>query len=102
MNPIAAASLITPQNIGEAVSVVKDAAKAAGDFESLFASMMLKEMRKSLDPETLFGGDSGDVYGGLFDQFLGQQIADGGGFGLARMVKEALEKNSLPKIGTIV
>lgn len=92
MAPIAAASLINSQTVSDVVSVTKDATKVASDFESLFASLMLKEMRKSLDPGTLFGGDSADVYGGLFDQFLGQQIADGGGFGLARMVKEAMAK----------
>ena len=55
----------------------------------MFASQLLKEMRKTLDPETMFGGDSGDVYGGLFDMFLGQQMADSGGLGLAKMLTEA-------------
>ncbi len=64
--------------------------RVAKDFESLFASQMLKEMRKTLDPETMFGSDSGDVYGGLFDQFVGQQMAQGGGFGLAKMLRETL------------
>ncbi len=69
--------------------------QVASDFESLFASQMLKEMRKTLDPETMFGGDSGDVYGGMFDQFVGQQMARSGGFGLARMLRETLQKEQL-------
>lgn len=75
----------------------QDAAKVAGDFESLFASLMLKEMRKTLEPDTLFGHDSSDVYGGLFDLFLGQQVAQTGGIGIARMVREALARNREPQ-----
>jgi flagellar protein FlgJ len=47
-------------------------------------------MRKTLDPETMFGGDSADVFGGMFDLFLGQQMVQNGGLGLARMLREAL------------
>ncbi len=69
-----------------------DTEKVAKDFESVFNSMMLSEMRKSLEPGSLFGEDSGDVYGGMFDQFLGQHMADSGGIGLAKMVREALDR----------
>ncbi len=69
----------------------------ATDFESLFTSQMLKEMRKSLDPETMFGSDPGDVYGGMFDQFVGQQIAQSGGIGIAKMVRETLKRESQAK-----
>ena len=68
----------------------REASRVAKDFESVFASMMLKEMRKTLEPGGMFGEDSNDVYGGLFDQYLGQQMSEGGGFGLARMVRESL------------
>lgn len=66
--------------------------KVAKDFEGVFTSMMLKEMRKTLEPGSLFGEDSSDIYGGLFDQFLGQHMADSGGIGLARMIQESLVK----------
>jgi Rod binding domain-containing protein len=66
--------------------------KVAKDFESVFTSMMLKEMRSSLEPGSLFGEDSNDVYGGMFDQYMGQHMADGGGIGLAKMVREALDR----------
>ena len=104
MPPIAAASLIDPSSLGELASATRDAAQAASgtaakvasDFESVFASLMIKEMRKTLQPESLFAGDSGDVYGGLFDLFLGQQMAQGDGFGLARMVRESLDRQQGP------
>ena len=68
--------------------------KVAKDFESVFASMMLKEMRKSLEPGSLFGDDSSDVYGGMFDQFMGQHMSESGGLGLASMIRQALEKSA--------
>jgi Rod binding domain-containing protein len=48
-------------------------------------------MRQSLDQGSLFGDDRADIYGGMFDMFLGQHIAQGGGLGIARMVKHQLE-----------
>ncbi len=71
----------------------QDPEKVAKDFEGVFASMMLKEMRKSLEPGSLFGDDSNDVYGGLFDQHIGQHISESGGFGLAKMIRESLVKS---------
>jgi len=68
------------------------AAKVAQDFESVFASMLLKEMRQSLEPGSLFGEDSGDVYGGLFDKYFGDQMTKGNGLGLSRMMQQAIEK----------
>jgi Rod binding domain-containing protein len=56
-------------------------------FESLFVSMMLKEMRQSMSEEGLFAGDGADVYGGLFDMFLGQHVASQGAFGIADLLK---------------
>ena len=99
MLPIATTALSDSSSLLDVVDLVrsgKDAksekvAKVACDFESLFASQLLKEMRKTLDPDSLFGGDSGDVYGGLFDQYMGQQIAQNGGFGLAKMLREAVQ-----------
>ena len=73
-------------------------ARVAEDFEGVFASLLLKEMRKTLEPGTLFGEDSGDVYGGLFDMYLGQQMTQSGGFGLAKMVRESMERS--PSVNT--
>ena len=68
------------------------AAKVGHDFESVFASTMLKQMRQSLEPGSMFGQDSGDVYGGLFDRFMGDQLTKGQGLGLARMIEASIEK----------
>jgi Rod binding domain-containing protein len=61
-----------------------DARRAARELEATFVSMLLKEMRQTLEPDGgLFPGDTGDVQGGLFDLYLGQHLAAAGGFGLA-------------------
>jgi flagellar protein FlgJ len=65
--------------------------KAATGFESMFTSLVLKEMRQTLDSGSLFPGDTGDVYGGMFDLFIGQHIAQSGGFGIAAAVKRQFE-----------
>jgi len=59
-------------------------------FESIFTTMMVKEMRNTLEPETLFGGDKGDVLGGLFDFFMGQHLADSGRIGMAQVLQRQL------------
>lgn len=60
-------------------------------FEAMFLSMMLKEMRQALEPEGMFAGDVGDVQGGLFDFYLGKHLADSGGVGLAAAITRQLQ-----------
>ncbi|WP_437192234.1 rod-binding protein [Planctomicrobium sp. SH527] len=65
----------------------------AKQFESLFVSMLVKEMRQSSGSEDgLFPGDSSDTYGGMFDMFMGQHIAENGGIGMAESIREAVLK----------
>lgn len=59
-------------------------------FESLFVSMLLKEMRQSSSEDGMFAGDSADVYGGLFDTFLGQHIASQSTLGIADLVNQQI------------
>lgn len=67
--------------------------KVAKDFEGLFVSLVLKEMRQTLEPGSLFGSDAADLYGGLFDLFIGKHLVDAGGFGVAKMVKQYLNRH---------
>jgi Rod binding domain-containing protein len=68
----------------------KEVEKVARDFEAAFLTILLKEMRQTLEPNTMFEGDKSDVYGGMFDQFLGEHLAQAGALGIARMVKHHL------------
>lgn len=67
-----------------------DVEKVAQDFEAAFLSILLKEMRQTLEPSTMFEGDKSDVFGGMFDQFLGEHLAQAGALGIARLVKNQL------------
>ena len=100
MSPIQLASISFPGQSDSLQSLTDQAQlrdpssveRVAADFESLFVSMTLKEMRQTLQPETLFGSDTSDAYGGLFDLYLGQHIVEAGGFGIANMVRQYLGK----------
>ena len=59
-------------------------------FESMFTSALIKQMRESLEPGTMFGEDTSDVMGGLFDQFMGQHLAQAGMLGISKMVRQQL------------
>ena len=63
---------------------------AATEFEGLFLSMMLKEMRNSLSEDSLFGGESSDVYGGLFDMMLSQSMAETQPLGIAKLLQSQM------------
>lgn len=67
-----------------------DPAAAAEKLEALFATMLVKEMRRSL-PNGFFGEGSGaDTYNGWFDEHLGAALARSGALDLAGMVKTSL------------
>ncbi|MHC4892338.1 MAG: rod-binding protein [Planctomycetota bacterium] len=69
-----------------------DVDTVAREFESLFASMLIKEMRKTLD-DGLFGkGPGADTYSGWFDQHVGASLADTGALDLAGMLRTGLPK----------
>ena len=77
---------------------IKNAAieDAASEFESVFLSLMLKEMRNTLDSEEggLFGGDGSDTYGGMFDMFMGQHLSGSGPLGVGDAIKTHLQELS--------
>jgi Rod binding domain-containing protein len=64
-------------------------AEAAKEFERLFATLLVKEMRATL-PEGFFGEGAGsDVFDGWFDEHLGSALAEGQGLGM----RVALERD---------
>ncbi|MCS7167836.1 MAG: hypothetical protein RMI91_06680 [Gemmatales bacterium] len=71
--------------------------EAARSFEAIFLSMLIKQLRTTLHElgEGLFGEDQADVYGGLFDFYLGQHLAQHSGVGLARLIEEHYATQSL-------
>ena len=56
--------------------------------EAVFISMLVKELRTAGLEEGLFAGDSSDTFGGMFDSFMGEELAKSGGIGLQRLFKD--------------
>ncbi|MBW3539804.1 MAG: hypothetical protein KY476_06000 [Planctomycetes bacterium] len=75
---------------GESIQV----REAAEGFESVFASMLLKEMQGTLESGSLFGSDPTGVYGGLFELFLGQEIGESGTLGIADLLSRYFESQN--------
>lgn len=67
-----------------------EAAQAAHEMESLFATMMVTEMRKGLGEGFFGSGPGADTFGGWFDEQLGASIAERGSLGLAEQIKESI------------
>lgn len=63
-------------------------------FESMFLTLLIKQMRQTLDGESLLGSDPGDVLGGLFDQTLGQHLGQHGSLGIAAMMRQSLTRGA--------
>jgi len=59
----------------------------AAKFEGFFYSLLIKEMRQTLE-HGMFGEESSDAYGGLFDLYLGQHLGAAGGLGVSQYVSQ--------------
>ena len=69
---------------------------AGAKMEALFATMLVKELRKALPNEGFFGeGKGADVFNGWMDEFLGDNLAEDGALDLAGRVKVALSDRSI-------
>lgn len=62
----------------------------AEGFESLFVSLLVKHMRQTLEPGTMFANDNSDILGGLFDITMGQHLAKAGALGIGTMLRQQL------------
>ncbi len=68
--------------------------EAAQRFEALLATMLVKEMRATLN-EGFFGtGAAGDVYGGWLDQHVGESLAQRDALHLEGVLKESIERKA--------
>jgi len=75
----------------------QQAHSAARRLEGLFATLLVKEMR-SPHSSGLFGeGTSADVYGGWFDQYMGEALAKRGDLHLAESIERSLASKEAPK-----
>ncbi len=69
--------------------------KVIEEFEGVFMSMMIKQLRETDSGEGFFPGDHSDTYGGMFDMFMGQHLARGSRTGLETLFESATAKSQL-------
>ena len=73
------------------------AEEVAEALESVFSSMLIKEMRKTLS-DGFFGGEQSDVMGGMFDMHLGSAMSEQQELGIKQMVlDEWAQRQAQPK-----
>lgn len=85
VGPVAAAGAAPPDPRHTA------AEKSAREFESVFAGQMAKLMLDSVEVDDSFGGGHGEeMFRGVLAERLGEEIARGGGLGIAPAVLQVL------------
>ncbi|MBI5746074.1 MAG: rod-binding protein [Nitrospirae bacterium] len=83
----------TPQGERDGDRSKDDLKKAAQEFESYFISYMLKEMRKTVPADSLFGGGRGEeIYRSFQDEALAKSMVESGGIGLSDIIIRELSK----------
>jgi flagellar protein FlgJ len=95
MDSILAPTLMPLSPLTDPASVAdrtRDIDAAGQGFEAIFASLVIKQLRETLQPDSLFGGDRGDVLGGLFDHYMGQHLAQTGALGIGTLVRQQLSR----------
>jgi flagellar protein FlgJ len=73
--------------------------KACKDFESLFVSHLLKEMRNTVPQNDLFGGGPAEkIYTAMLDGEVAKHVSHQRGIGLAEMLYDQVVKNGPKKM----
>lgn len=78
---------------GSVPESLRERHEVAGQFEGAFVSMLLKELRSTLDGG-LFGEESSDTYGAMFDMYLGQHLADSDALGIRNLLMNQWNRHS--------
>ena len=72
----------------------------ATEFEAVMLSLLVSQMRKTGSEEGLFPGDKSDTMGGMFDMFIGQQLAESGSLGIKDLVKGWMKDRGAASTGS--
>jgi Rod binding protein. len=65
--------------------------KACQDFESIFVSMVLRNMRATIPKDDLYNNSFGmDIFTSMLDDEYAKKISEAGGFGLADILYKQL------------
>lgn len=83
---------------------MKQLQKVSRDFESIFLTYMLKQMRKTVPDDPIMGNSNAkDIFYEMYDESLSNELARAGGIGLGAMIYKQLSaaenaKKALPPI----
>lgn len=68
--------------------------KACEELETVFVEYLIREMRKAVPKDRLFGGGRGEeIFQSMFDQEIAKKISAGGGIGLGSILYEELSRH---------
>ncbi len=91
--PTGLASTASIRNLGT-VNGVNGPSETAKKFGSVLATLLVKEMRKSLS-EGFFGeGADGDIYSGWLDEQVGQTLADRDSLHMTDLIERGVAQKS--------
>jgi len=80
-----------PDTLAEAPEKAQQLRKACEDMEALFIHQLLKEMRATIPKSGLFGkSHAQDIYTGMLDGRMAQEISQNRGLGLSAMLMRQL------------
>ena len=82
--------LTSSKSVG-APNNASEIAVAGKEFESVFMSMLLKNMRSTISEEGMFAGDDSDTFGSMFDLFMSQHLAENNSLGIGTMIERFLD-----------
>jgi Rod binding domain-containing protein len=68
---------------------------AVEKFEGLFMSMIIKQLRETSFGDGLFPNDASDTYGGMFDMFMGDHLAESADLGVERLFRSSAAMKQL-------
>jgi Rod binding domain-containing protein len=71
-----------------------DTAETAKKFESVFATLLVKEMRRSLGDGFFGEGADGDIYSGWLDEHVGQTLAERDALHMREMIERSVLNKS--------
>ncbi len=77
----------------EKTEYLKQLQMVTREFESIFLSYMMKQMRKTIPEDPLFGNSvAKDIFYDLYDEAITKELSKAGGIGLASILYNQLAK----------
>ena len=80
-------------NGSPALAKPEDIQETSTEFESMFLSMLVKELRESVEGG-FFGDEKSDSLGAIFDMYMGRHLAESQPLGIGDAVSTYMKRSS--------